>query len=179
MVLNKSDYHSKLQTILNDKNKFTKLNDDILLRTNSTDEINTIQETFQDNSVLNFTPEININNKIPLLGVLIDASSIDRFITSTYKKPTKIYPCTLNFKSECPFRYKRTIIKTLISRAKQLSSRRTIFLNELKNIKQTLINNGFSTYIVDIEINHDINNILNHKQSINLYYKNNFIVIIK
>ena len=26
MVLNKSDYHSKLQTILNDKNKFTKLN---------------------------------------------------------------------------------------------------------------------------------------------------------
>ena len=26
IILNKSDYHSKLQTILNDKNKFTKLN---------------------------------------------------------------------------------------------------------------------------------------------------------
>ena len=26
MVLNKSDYHSKLQTVLNNKNKFTKLN---------------------------------------------------------------------------------------------------------------------------------------------------------
>ena len=26
IVLNKSDYHSKLQTILNDKNKLTKLN---------------------------------------------------------------------------------------------------------------------------------------------------------
>ena len=96
--------------------------DDILLLPSSTDEINTIQETFQNNSVLNFTQEININNKIPFLDVLIDSSNIDRFTTSTYKKPTSINPCTLNFHSECPFHYKRTIIKTLISRAKLLSS---------------------------------------------------------
>ena len=78
--------------------------------------------------------------------------------------------CTLNFQSECPFRSKRTIIKTLISRAKLLSSSRTIFLNELKNIKQTLINNGFPNYIADTEIKqfinkpeqHNIDNNLNH-----------------
>ena len=60
---------------------------------------------------------------------------------------------------------------------KLLSSSRTIFLNELKNIKQTLINNGFLNYIADTEIKHfidkteqhNIDNILNHKQSINLY----------
>ena len=34
---------------------------------NFTDEINTIQESFQNNSVLNFTQEININNKISFL----------------------------------------------------------------------------------------------------------------
>ena len=67
----------------------------------------------------------------------------------THIKNTNINPCTLSFQSECPFYYKRTIIKTLISRAKLLSSSQTIFLNELKNIKQTLINNGFPNYIVD------------------------------
>ena len=74
------------------------------------------------------------------------------------------------------------MIKTLLSRAKLLSSSQNIFLNELKNIKQTLINNGFLNYIVDTEIKHFINkteqhnidNTLNHKQSINLYYKNQF-----
>ena len=74
------------------------------------------------------------------------------------------------------------MIKTLISRAKLLSSSQTIFLNKLKNIKRTLINNGFPNYIVDTEIKYFINktkqrnigNTLNHKQSINLYYKNQF-----
>ena len=50
-----------------------------------------IQETFQNNSVLNFTQEININNKIPFLGVLIDTGNINRFTTSTLKNlPTFI-----------------------------------------------------------------------------------------
>ena len=102
--------------------------------------------------------------------------------SSHIKRPTNIHPCTLNFQSECPFSYKRTIIKTLISRAKLLSSSRTIFLNELKNIKLTLINNGFPNYIVGTEIKQFINkpeqpnidNNLNHKQSIYLYYKKQF-----
>ena len=124
---------------INKPNIYLRYADDILLLTNRTDEINTRQETLQNNSVLNFTQEIIINNKIPFLGVLIDTSNIDRFITTTYKKkPTNINPRTFNFQSECPFRYKRTIIKTLISRAKLLSPSRTTFLNEL-NIKQTLI----------------------------------------
>ena len=80
-------------------------------------------------------------------------------------------------------RYKRIIIKKkLISRTKQLWSSQTIFLNELMNIKQTLVNNGFPNYVVDTEIKHFINkteqpnidNKLNHKQSINLCYKTQF-----
>ena len=103
-------------------------------------------------------------------------------MTSIYKKTTNIYPCTLNFQSECLFCYKRTIMKAIISRAKLQSSSRTVFLNELRNIKQTLFNNGFPNYIVDTEMKqfinktdqHNIDNDLNHKQSINLYYKNQF-----
>ena len=94
----------------------------------------------------------NINNKILFLGVLIDTSNIDRFTTSTYKKPTNINPCTLNVHRECPFHYKRTIIKTLIFRAKLLSFSWTIFLNELQNIKQTFIYNGFPNDILWIQI---------------------------
>ena len=63
-----------------------------------------------------------------------------------------------------------------------LSFSRTISLNELKDIKQTLINNVFPNFIVDTEIKQFINkpeqpnidNNLNHKQSINLYYKKQF-----
>ena len=77
----------KLFNTINNPNIYLRYADDILLLlTNCTDEINITQETFQNNSILNFTQEININNKIPFLGVLIDTSNIDRFITSTYKK---------------------------------------------------------------------------------------------
>ena len=38
--------------------------DDILILTNNINEINILQDTFQNNSVLNFTHELNKNNKI-------------------------------------------------------------------------------------------------------------------
>ena len=177
-----SNRKNKVFNTINKLNIYLRYADDIFLLTNSTDEINIIQVSFQNNSVLNFTQKLNKNSKIPFLGVLIDASNIDGFTTPTYKKPTYINACTLNLHCECIFRYKRTIIKTLISRSKLLYSPWTIFLNERKNIKQTLINNGFPNYIVEKEIKHFINkieqhnidNTLNHQQSINLYNKKPF-----
>ena len=173
-----SALENKVFDTINKTNIYWRYADDILLLTNSIDEINIIQETFQNNSVINFPQEININNKISFLCVLIDTSNIDRFTTYTYEKPTNINPCTLNFHSECPFRYKKTIIKTLISSAKLLSSFRTIVVNELKNMKQILTNNGFPNFIVETDLywyfinkteQHNIHNTLNHKQLINLY----------
>ena len=116
--------------------------------------------------------------------IYIYSSIITKFTTSSYKKPTNIKPYTFNFHCECPLCYKRTIIKTFISIAKLISSSQTIFLNELKDIKQTLIKNGSPNYIFDKEIKHfidkmeqyNIDNNLNHKQPINLT-KTNFITI--
>ena len=68
------------------------------------------------------------------------------------KKPTYNNFCTLNFKRACRFRYKKAIINLLISCAKLISFSKTIFFKEIKNIKQTLINNGFPNYIVDEQI---------------------------
>ena len=56
-------------------------------------------------------------------------------LSPPHTKITNINPCTLNFQSEYPFLYKIMIIKTFISRAKLLSSPRTIFLNKLKIIE--------------------------------------------
>ena len=47
----------------------------ILILTPDTNEINAQQDTFQKNSVLNFTHELNKNNKISFLDVLIDTNN--------------------------------------------------------------------------------------------------------
>ena len=101
-------------------------------------------------SVLNFTHELNKNNKISFLDVLIDTNNNNHFTTYTYKKPFNNNSCTLNFKSECPFRYKKAIIIiNQISRAKLNSSSKTLFYKEVENITQALLNNGCPNYIVD------------------------------
>ena len=135
--------------------------DDILILTNNINEINILQDTFQNNSVLNFTHELNKNNKIFFLNVLIDTNNNINFTTSSYKKPSSNNSCILNFKSECPFRYKKAIIRNLISRAKLISSSssKTIFYKEVENIKQALNDNGFPNYIVDEQIKRMIKNV--------------------
>ena len=54
---------------------------------------------------------------------------------------------------------KNAIIHNLISRAKLISSSKTIFYKEVENIKQALINNGFPNYIVDEQIKRMIKNV--------------------
>ena len=91
---------------------------------------------------------INKNNKISFFGT----NNNNNFTTSTYKKPSNNNSSTLTFKSECPFQYQKAIIKNLISCAKLISSSKKIFHKEIKNIKQTLINNGSRNYNVDEQI---------------------------
>ena len=53
-----------------------------------------------------------------------------------------------NYKSKCPEQYKTAMLKNLIYFAKLITSTKTIFNSELKNIKQTLIKNDFPNHIV-------------------------------
>ena len=91
-------------------------------------------------------------------------SLILKIITSlpllTKKKQRINNSCTLNFKSEYPFRYKKAIINNLISAAKPISSK-TIFYKEInkKNIKQTPIYNRFRNYLVSEQIKSIIKNV--------------------
>ena len=125
--------------------------DDILILTNDIGEVFLLKNKFETNSILNFTIEVNQNNKIPFLDVLVDNNE-DRYVTAPYKKPTCESSCLLNYRSECPERYKIAVIKNFINRAKKISSSHLIFYKELSNIKQTLVNNGFPNYVVDRQI---------------------------
>ena len=133
--------------------------DDILILTNNINEIKILQDTFQKNSVLNFTHELNKNNKISFLDVLIDYSiliitvfnitvvlqyySITVFSLLQYsiiitslplltKNPLVITPVPLTLKVNAPSDIKKkAIINNLISRAKLTSSSKTIFYKEV------------------------------------------------
>ena len=87
-----SAIENKVFNTINVPNIYLRYVDDRPLLTNRTNEINTIQDTFQNNPVLNFTQEIYINDKITFLCVLFDTSKIGRFITSTYKNPLPLIP---------------------------------------------------------------------------------------
>ena len=49
--------------------------DDIHILANNINELNIVQDTFQKNSILNFTHELNKNNKTSFLVVLIDTNN--------------------------------------------------------------------------------------------------------
>ena len=99
---------------------------------------------------------LTINNKILFLDIFTDTSNICKFTAPSCETPTNINPCILNFHSEYLLRYKQTI-----KRAELISSCRIIFLNELINIKQTLINNRFPNCLADEEIKHFIKTLNN------------------
>ena len=73
-----SNLRNKVFNIIIKPNIYLKFIDEILL-TNSTNWINTIQRTFQNNSVFNFIQYLSINNKTLFLGILIDMSNLSKF----------------------------------------------------------------------------------------------------
>ncbi|XP_068247936.1 uncharacterized protein [Palaemon carinicauda] len=89
--------------------------DDIFVKATSTQAIENLRRTFEDNSVLHFTLENSIDSSLPFLHVLISSTN-EGFQTTMYTKPTNLGMC-LNGKSECPTRYRASTIRAFVSRA--------------------------------------------------------------
>ena len=121
--------------------------DDTLLLIDDYTQLNTIITLFKNNSVLNFTSELEKNNQINFLDITIKKEN-SRFITSVFKKPTSSDDY-INFKGCCPEQYKVGVIKTLLHRAHHLSSNYFLLDKEIDNIKQSLINNNFPIKLID------------------------------
>lgn len=121
--------------------------DDIFLQLESLEQLNKLKEKFQNLSVLNFTYEISVNQKLPFLDVMVE-SNADNFRTTVYHKPTNHGLC-LNANSECTDQYKTSVVINFLNRAYKICSSIGDFDNEIIHIKQMLINNNYSNSFVD------------------------------
>ena len=96
-----SDLENRIFNTLKKTPIYLRYVDDILILANYINEINILQDTFQKNSVLNFTLELNKNNKLSFLDVLMILTIITSLPLLT-KNPlviTYIYDgCPLGFK---------------------------------------------------------------------------------
>ena len=93
-----------LRTIANlDKCIYSRLMNDILLVVAHYHILNDIKENFEENSVLTFTHEIEVNRKLSFLDALISNES-EYLKTAVYTKATNTGHL-LNYNSICPDRY--------------------------------------------------------------------------
>ena len=138
-------------------NIYTRYVDDIFMQINNSDQLTDIKDLFEQNSVLTFTYELHNNNKLPFLDVSVTSTN-SGFKTAIHYKPTDHGMC-LNAHSNCPEKYKRSVIHNFIHRAYKYSQTWDSFHNEMLHIKQTLINNNYSNSTVDEEIAKYLNKI--------------------
>ena len=120
---------------------YTRYVDDIFLDIPSEDDVLRLAQTFKQNSVLNFTHEIEQDQKLPFLDILIERHNTS-FSTEVYVKSTNLGFC-LNGASECPQKYHRSVINSFVRRALTHSTTTPSIKKELNRITQLLINNGY------------------------------------
>ena len=75
---------------------------------------------------IHFTMELSNNDSIPFIGALITKNG-NKFETLVYHKPTNT-GLVLHFQSHTDLRYKKCLIKTMVCRAKELSSTHQAFV---------------------------------------------------
>ena len=110
------------QTFTDNNNKlpiYARYVDDIFVGYNNPDDLNKLKTKFEENSILKFTIEKSTENKLPFLDVLVENCN-NYFHTQVYHKPTDKGQC-LNADSECPERYKISVINNYIKRAYKIS----------------------------------------------------------
>lgn len=111
-------------------------------------------------SSIKFTIEIPKDNEpLPFLDTSISLKD-NKLITSVYRKPT-FTGLLMNFKSNCPIKYKTGLIKCLLHRCYLISSNWSIFTNELTKLKCIFINNAFPGILFDRVVNSFIDNKMN------------------
>ena len=151
--------------------------DDIFISTGSEEEILTIVNAFKQNSSLNYTHELEIDCKLPFLDTLVHRGP-NSFSTEVYVKATNLGFC-LNGASECPERYRRSVINSFVKRALTHCSTWNATNAELRRVSQVLANNGYPKLEVDEVIKRQLDNFMKQDLprqetplKLDLYYKN-------
>ena len=128
--------------------------DDIFVCVRDETHLKVLKSALEDASVLKFTYEIS-ESQISFLDVTIEKSGDGTCSTSVHRKLTDEGHC-LSARSECPERYKLSVIRAFVKRAIKNSSSWQHVHGELSRSRQILVNNGYSNQIVDTEINRQL-----------------------
>ena len=152
--------------------------DDIFVEVKSLHNLQELKAEFERFSPLNFTFEISNDDSLPFLDVMVTREA-NKYRTTVYTKKTNTGMC-MNASSECPDRYKRSVIVSYVKRAFTHCSSWPDLHNELQRLSQTLVNNGYSiNHIQDVirKHMHHYNNgyrtpIVPTRPPIKLYYRN-------
>ena len=116
--------------------------DDTFVVTATREEMDILRRTFEECSVLRFICENPEENTLPFLDVKVRQSG-DRFSTIENRKPTNIGLC-LNGDSECPTKFKSSVVGSYTRRAVTHCSSWDEVHRELDFVSQQLVKNGFS-----------------------------------
>ncbi|XP_050717411.1 uncharacterized protein LOC126999050 [Eriocheir sinensis] len=150
--------------------------DDIFISVGTVSHINELITEFKNDSCLNFTQEIEQNKKLPFLDTMVHREDTS-FSTEVYVKATNFGFC-LNGASECPERYRRSVISAFVKRALTHTSVWAAANTELKRVSQLLANNGYPQQEIDDGIKRRLDNFMSPEPKekdpsrIILYYKN-------
>ena len=150
--------------------------DDIFISVNTAEHISKLITALKTNSCLNFTQEIEDEKKLPFLDVLVHRGNTC-FTTEVYVKSTNLGFC-LNGASECPERYRRSVINAFVRRALSHTTTWKATNTELKRITRLLANNGYPQQEVEDIIKKRLDTFMNTPSQqqdtpkITLYYKN-------
>ena len=119
--------------------------DDIFIVFSNVEQLNMITSKFQSDSILNYTHEVEKDNKLYFLDCLV--TKLDSsFQTSVYVKSIQNGDC-LNYKNISSHSYKDGVIRTLLLRGKNYSLEQ-MFHEEVKRFKLLLVGNSFSMKVI-------------------------------
>ena len=121
--------------------------DDIFVDTTGEEHLASLTAALEEHSVLKFTIEPSINNKLPFLDVHIDASD-KTFVTTVFRKPTDAGRC-MSGDSECSDKYKDSVVRAYIIRAIKHCSTWPLLHQELQRVRQLLVNNRYTHKDID------------------------------
>ena len=124
--------------------------DDVFVDVQSDEHLQSLREELENTSILRFTTEKSEDNKLPFLDVAVDGST-GQYVTEVYRKPTNSGHC-LNGMSECPERYKRSVVRAYIHRAFKHCSTWPRIHQELQRVRQLLADNDYSASMIEQEI---------------------------
>lgn len=149
--------------------------DDVLIEVRDQDALQQLKSRLETVSGLSFTVEESVEEKINFLDISIDTAD-GPFVTSVHRKPTDAGRC-LNYQSQCPQRYKSSVVRAYVHRALTHCSSWPLVHQELRRIKQTLADNSYDIEFVDDQINLTLNKYITARtprdqdNSINIFYK--------